>query len=89
MARQDTSNVNLFQGDQQENENPQHITNYPKNWITVTSAGHVLEFDNTEDGERIRLINGKTGSLIEMDEEKDTYVISSRDLNLIVKQRPP
>ena len=82
MARQDTSQLNLFQGDQQENENPQHITNYPKNWITVTSAGHVLEFDNTEDGERIRLINGKTGSLIEMDEEKDTYVISSRDLNL-------
>ena len=82
MARQDTSDVNLFQGDQQENENPQHITNYPKNWVTVTSAGHVLEFDNTEDGERIRLINGKTGSLIEMDEEKDTYIISSRDLNI-------
>ena len=82
MARQDTSDINLFQGDQQENENPQHITNYPKNWVTVTSAGHVLEFDNTEDGERIRLINGKTGSLIEMDEEKDTYIISSRDLNI-------
>ena len=82
MARQDTSNTELFQGDQSENENPQHITNYPKNWITVTSAGHVLEFDNTEDGERIRIINGKTGSVIEMDEEEDTYIISSRDLNL-------
>ena len=29
-----------------------------------------MEFDNTEDGERIRLIHGATGSLIEMDEEK-------------------
>ena len=82
MARQDTSQLNLFQGDQSENENPQHITNYPKNWVTVTSAGHVMEFDNTEDGERVRFINGKTGSIIEMDEQKDTYVISSRDLNL-------
>ena len=48
----------------------------------MTSAGHVLEFDNTEDGERIRLINGKTGSIIEMDEEEDTYIISARDLHL-------
>ena len=69
MARQDTSQLNLFQGDQQENENPQHITNYPKNWITVTSAGHVMEFDNSKDGERIRIINGATGSIFEMDEE--------------------
>tara|TARA_B100000530_G_scaffold258226_1_gene171618 strand:+ start:1817 stop:2731 length:915 start_codon:yes stop_codon:yes gene_type:complete len=82
MARQDTSNTNLFDGSSDENENPQHITNYPKNWVTVTSAGHVLEFDNTEDGERIRLINGKTGSIIEMDEEEDTYIISARDLHL-------
>ena len=82
MARQDTSNTNLFQGSEENNNNPQHITNYPKNWVTVTSAGHVLEFDNTEDGERIRLINGKTGSIFEMDESEDTYVISSRDLHL-------
>ena len=82
MARQDTSQLNLFQGDQQENENHHNITNSPKIWIKETSEGQVLEFDYTEDGERIRLINGKTGSLIEMDEEKDTYVISSRDLNL-------
>ena len=82
MARQDTSNINPFQGSTDENGNPQHITNYPKNWVTVTSAGHVMEFDNTEDGERIRLINGKTGSIFEMDESEDTYVISSRDLHL-------
>ena len=82
MARQDTSNTNIFEGNEQSNDNPQHITNYPKNWITVTSAGHVMEFDNTKDGERIRFINGKTGSIFEMDEESDTYVISSRDLNL-------
>ena len=82
MARQDTSNTNLFDGSSDENTNPQHITNYPKNWVTVTSAGHVLEFDNTEDGERIRLINGKTGSIIEMDEEEDTYIISARGLQL-------
>ena len=82
MARQDTSNTELFDGSSEENENPQHITNYPKNWVTVTSAGHVLEFDNTEDGERIRIINGKTGSIVEMDEEEDTYIISARDLHL-------
>jgi len=82
MARQDTSNTQPFQGNEVSNDNPQHITNYPKNWVTVTSAGHVLEFDNTKDGERIRIINGKTGSLIEMDENKDTYIISSRDLHL-------
>ena len=82
MARQDTTNTELFDGSEENNENPQHITNYPKNWVTVTSAGHVMEFDNTEDGERIRLIHGSTGSLIEMDEEEDTYIISARDLHL-------
>ena len=82
MARQDTSNTELFDGNEESNDNPQHITNYPKNWVTVTSAGHVLEFDNSKDGERIRLINGKTGSVFEMDELSDTYVISSRDLHL-------
>ena len=82
MARQDTSQTELFDGNEESNNNPQHITNYPKNWITVTSAGHVLEFDNSKDGERIRLINGKTGSVFEMDELSDTYVISSRDLHL-------
>ena len=82
MARQDTTNTELFDGSEENNENPQHITNYPKNWVTVTSAGHVLEFDNSKDGERIRIINGKTGSLVEMDEEEDTYIISARDLHL-------
>ena len=57
MARQDTSQTELFDGNEESNNNPQHITNYPKNWITVTSAGHVLEFGNSKDGERIRLIN--------------------------------
>tara|TARA_B100001559_G_scaffold103104_1_gene86654 strand:+ start:256 stop:1173 length:918 start_codon:yes stop_codon:yes gene_type:complete len=82
MTRQNTSNTELFDGNEESNDNPQHITNYPKNWVTVTSAGHVMEFDNSKDGERIRLINGATGSIFEMDEEKDTYVISSRDLHL-------
>ena len=82
MARQDTTNTELFDGSEETNDNPQHITKYPKNWVTVTSAGHVMEFDNTEDGERIRLIHGSTGSLIEMDEEEDTYIISARDLHL-------
>ena len=82
MARQDTSNTELFQGDEAKNDNPQHITKYPKNWVTVTSAGHVMEFDNSKDGERIRLINGATGSIFEMDEQSDTYVISTRDLHL-------
>ena len=82
MTRQNTSNTELFDGNEESNDNPQHITQYPKNWVTVTSAGHVMEFDNSKDGERIRLINGATGSIFEMDEESDTYVISSRDLHL-------
>ena len=45
MARQDTTNTELFDGSEESNDNPQHITKYPKNWVTVTSAGHVMEFD--------------------------------------------
>ena len=82
MTRQNTTQTELFEGNEENNNNPQHITNYPKNWVTVTSAGHVMEFDNSKDGERIRLINGATGSIFEMDEQSDTYVISSRDLHL-------
>ena len=64
------------------NNNPQHITKYPKNWVITTSAGHVLEMDNTEDGERIRLLHGKSGSIIEMDENDDTFIISKRHIHL-------
>jgi len=72
----------LFQGSVVDNDNPQHITKYPKNWVIRTSAGHTLEFDNTEDGERIRMYHGKSGSLVEMDENDDTYIISNRHLHL-------
>ena len=64
------------------NNNPQHITKYPKNWVITTSAGHVLEMDNTEDGERIRLLHGKSGNIIEMDENDDTFLISKRHIHL-------
>ncbi len=82
MALQDVTQSVPFPGTVVPNENPQHITKYPKNWVIRTAAGHTLEFDNTEDGERIRIYNGKTGNQIVMDENEDTYVQSKRNLHL-------
>ena len=62
MTRPDTSNTELRQGGGSvtPNESPQTVTIYPKNYVTTTSCGHTIELDNSEDGERIRVIHGKT-----------------------------
>lgn len=84
MTRPDTSNTNLSMGGGSvtENESPQTVTIYPKNYVTTTSCGHTIELDNSEDGERIRVIHGKTGNVVEMNEEGDTLIQCKKNLNL-------
>lgn len=84
MTRPDTSNTNLSMGGGSvtPNESPQTVTMYPKNFVTTTSCGHTIELDNSEDGERIRVIHGKTGNVVEMNEEGDTLIQCKKNLNL-------
>ena len=84
MTRPDTSNTNLSMGGGSvtPNESPQTVTIYPKNYVTTTSCGHTIELDNSEDGERIRVIHGKTGNVVEMNEEGDTLIQCKKNLNL-------
>ena len=83
--------TDLFQGGtNQENDSPQTKVQYPKNWIQETSAGHRIEMNNTEDAERIRILNA-TGNFIDLDEKNDTYLKSKNDTyilsdhNLVIK----
>ena len=85
------ADVNLFQGGNvEENDSPTIRVRYPKNYVQTTSAGHVLEMNNTKDGERIRLLNAN-GNFLDLDEKKnlslksynDTYILS--DHNLVIK----
>ena len=85
------ADVNLFQGGNvEENDSPTIRVRYPKNYVQTTSAGHVLEMNNTKEGERIRLLNAN-GNFLDLDEKKnttlksynDTYILS--DHNLVIK----
>lgn len=82
--RPDTSVVDLQMGGGTEtpNTNPQSITEYPKNFVKTTSAGHVLEMNNSGGGERVRLINGATGSFIDMGHDGKTFIQSKNELHL-------
>ena len=81
----------LFQGGtNQENDSPQTKVQYPRNWIQETSAGHRIEMNNTEDAERIRILNAN-GNFIDLDEKNDNYLKSKNDTyilsdhNLVIK----
>ena len=83
--------TDLFQGGtNQENDSPQTKVQYPRNWIQETSAGHRIEMNNTEDAERIRILNAN-GNFIDLDEKNDTYLKSKNDTyilsdhNLVIK----
>ena len=85
------ADVNLFQGGNvEENDSPTIRVRYPKNYVLTTSCGHVLEMNNTKEGERIRLLSS-LGNFLDMDEKKnttlksynDTYILS--DHNLVIK----
>ena len=81
----------LFQGGTDtSSETPPTRVKYPKNWVQTTSAGHRIEMNNTEDAERIRILNGN-GNFIDLDEKNDNYLKSKNDTyilsdhNLVIK----
>ena len=72
--------VNLFNGGSiLNNLLPRIKIRYPFNWVEISSAGHVLERNNTKEGERFRLIHA-LGNTIDMDEKRNTNIISYNDL---------
>ena len=83
--------INPFTGGTDDpNETPDVKIQYPLNWVQSTSAGHMFEMNNTEDGEYIRLLNAN-GNFLNLDEKNnnnlvsynDTYILS--DHNLVIK----
>ena len=83
--------INLFTGGTDNpNESPDVKIKYPYNWVQATSAGHMFEMNNTEDGEYIRLLNAN-GNFLNIDEKNnnnlvsynDTYILS--DHNLVIR----
>ena len=72
--------VNLFSGGSIINNLlPKIKIRYPFNFVEISSAGHVLERNNTKEGERFRLIHA-LGNTIDMDEKQNTNIISYNDL---------
>tara|TARA_B100000029_G_scaffold100606_2_gene90813 strand:+ start:3213 stop:4085 length:873 start_codon:yes stop_codon:yes gene_type:complete len=73
------------------NTSPKVRIKYPKNWVQSTSAGHMIEMNNTKGGERVRFLHGQTRNFIDMDWKKDTYLKSYNDTyvltdhNLVIK----
>ena len=51
--------------------------NYPDNKVYKSKAGHIVEFDNTKDKERIN-IEHKTGSNFSIDPNGDMYIDNTR-----------
>ena len=85
------SDINPFTGGTNDpNTAPNTKIEYPLNWVQATSAGHMFEMNNTEDGEYIRLLNAN-GNFLNIDEKNnnnlvsynDTYILS--DHNLVIK----
>ena len=51
------SDINPFTGGTNDpNTAPNTKIEYPLNWVQATSAGHMFEMNNTEDGEYIRCL---------------------------------
>ena len=85
------SEINPFTGGTDNpNTSPSVKIKYPYNWVQATSAGHMFEMNNTEDGEYIRLLNAN-GNFLNIDEKNnnnlvsynDTYILS--DHNLVIR----
>ena len=83
--------INPFTGGTDNpNKTPDVKIQYPLNWVQSTSAGHMFEMNNTEDGEYIRLLNAN-GNFLNIDEKNnnnlvsynDTYILS--DHNLVIR----
>ena len=76
--KQKNIQLNLGGGTETPNNSPQQKTEYPKNYVQTTSAGHVFEMNNTEDGERVRLLHAK-GNFLDFDEAGHTYMYTRND----------
>ena len=76
-------------GSETSNNTPDNPIMWPHNFVQSTSCGHFLEMNNTTNGQRVRLVHGKTRNYIDMDELREEIenvkpkAFSARDKALI------
>ena len=79
--------INPFTGGTDSpNEAPDVKIRYPYNWVQATSAGHMFEMNNTEDGEYIRLLNAN-GNFLNLDEKNNNNLVSVSYTHLTLPTR--
>lgn len=66
-------------GSETSNNTPDNPIMWPHNFVQSTSCGHFLEMNNTTNGQRVRLVHGKTRNYIDMDVKKNTQIKSHQD----------
>ena len=66
-------------GSETSNNTPDNPIMWPHNWVQATSAGHFLEMNNSKDGQRVRIVHGKTKNYIDMDVKKNPQIKSHQD----------
>ena len=66
-------------GTETSNNTPDNPIMWPHNFVQATSCGHFIEMNNTKDGQRVRLVHGKTRNYIDMDVKKNTQIKSHQD----------
>lgn len=72
--------ADLFTGGSvEENNSPKIKVEYPKNFVQATECGHKFEMNNTDKGQRIRLLNCQ-GHFIDIDEDGHIYIIANEDI---------
>ena len=59
---------------------------YPKNFVHVSESGHVIEIDDTDGAERVK-ISHKSGSLIEMHPDGSVVVRSNKTFDIVYEDR--
>ena len=66
-------------GSETSNNSPDNPILWPHNWVQSTSCGHFLEMNNSKDGQRVRIVHGKTKNYIDMDVKKNTQIKAHQD----------
>ena len=66
-------------GTETSNNTPDNPIMWPHNFVQATSCGHFIEINNTRNGQRVRLVHGKTRNYIDMDVKKNTQIKSHKD----------
>jgi hypothetical protein len=66
-------------GTETSNNTPDNPIMWPHNFVQATSCGHFIEMNNTRNGQRVRLVHGKTRNYIDMDVKKNTQIKSHKD----------